>query len=193
MPKHILRLSLLLAAMVAFGLGAKTFFTVDSFYRYGHYRADSVPEIAAPRPAYRGPDHCSQCHSERHALWSEHGHRTVKCEVCHGPARTHPIDPNDETKLIKLPRPTAEDTKTLCTLCHRQLTARPPREPPQQPWDPAVGKLVPWSRGVSQVVPEEHAGDMPCLYCHDPHQPKPIRIKEELARTDAAETAPKRR
>lgn len=190
MPKHIVRLSLLLFAMVMAGLSAKAFFTVDSFYEYGHYRADSVREIAAPQPAYQGPAYCSQCHAERHTQWSGHGHKTVKCEICHGPARTHPIDPKDAGKTFKLPRPSAEDTKTLCVLCHLKLTARPQRDPPQQPWDPAVGKSVPWAKGVSQVVPEEHSGGAPCLMCHDPHQPKPIRIKEEPALTAQAASTP---
>ncbi|MDP1904748.1 MAG: hypothetical protein Q8M09_10965 [Pseudomonadota bacterium] len=190
MPKHIARLILLIVAGLAVGLSAKAYFTVDSFYRYGHYRADSVPEIASAEPAYRGPGYCADCHTDRHAQWSGNGHKTVKCEVCHGPARTHPFDPADQTRTFKLPRPTAEDTKTLCTLCHLKLTARPEREPPQQPWDPAVGKSVPWNKGVSQVVPEEHAGGMPCLMCHDPHQPKPIRVREELAQA-VAEPAPK--
>ncbi|HRH80452.1 MAG TPA: hypothetical protein PLW81_05345 [Thiobacillaceae bacterium] len=180
MPKHILRLSVLIVVSLALAVSAKAYFTVDSFYRYGHYRADSVPMIAAQEPAYRGPAYCADCHSDRHGQWSSNGHKTVKCEICHGPARTHPFDPNDPDKTFKLPRPTAEDTRTLCTLCHMQLTARPLRDPPQQAWDPAVGKSAPWRTGISQVLPDEHSGGSACLMCHDPHQPKPIRFKEEL-------------
>jgi hypothetical protein len=188
MPKHIVRLSLLLVVFLVVAFSAKAYFTVDSFYKYGHYRANSVPDIAAPDPAYRGPAYCALCHVDRHTQWSSAGHKTVKCEVCHGPARGHPIDPNDPNKTAKLPRPTAEYTKTLCTLCHMQLTARPQRDPPQQPWDPAIGKSVPWNKGVSQVIPDEHSAGQPCLFCHDPHQPKPIRIKEEPAQV--AQTPP---
>jgi hypothetical protein len=186
MPKHISRLIFLIVGALLFGLGAKAYFTVDSFYEYGHYRADSVREIATPDPAYRGPEYCSQCHTERHAQWASFSHKTVKCEICHGPARSHPIDPKDESKLFKLPRPTADDTKTLCTLCHLKLTARPQRDPPPQPWDQSVGKPAPWDKGISQVVPEEHSAGEACLTCHDPHQPKPIRIKEAPEHTAQA-------
>ena len=178
MPKHIARLVLLIVGALVFGLSAKAYFTVDSFYVHGHFRADSVAEIAAPEPAYRGPAYCSQCHTERHTQWSSFSHKTVKCEICHGPARSHPIDPADDTKLFKLPRPSAEDTKSLCTQCHLKLTARPQRDPAPQPWDSDVGKPAPWTKGVSLIVPEEHSAGEPCLTCHDPHQPKPIRVKE---------------
>jgi hypothetical protein len=191
MPKHIFRLILLIVLALVVGLSAKAYFTVDSFYKYGHYRADSVTEIAAPAPAYRGPAYCADCHPDRHGQWSGNGHKTVKCEICHGPARSHPFDPNDASKTFKLPRPSAEDTKKLCTLCHMKLAARPERDPPQRPWDPAVGKSVPWNKGISQVVPEEHSGGAPCLLCHDPHQPKPIRLKEEPEQTAATPAAPK--
>jgi hypothetical protein len=189
MPKHIVRLIVLIVLALVVGVSAKAYFTVDSFYKYGHYRADSVPEIAAQAPAFRGPAYCADCHAERHAQWSGHGHHTVKCEVCHGPARTHPFDPQDQSKTFKLPRPSAEDTRQLCTLCHMQLAARPEREPPPQPWDAKLGKPAPWIKGVSQVSPAEHSGGAPCLLCHDPHQPKPIRIREEAAQTAAAPTA----
>ena len=67
MPKHIVRLILLMVAFGAIGYAAKVFFTADSFYKYGHYRAASVPEIAAQEPVYQTPRYCQTCHSERHA------------------------------------------------------------------------------------------------------------------------------
>lgn len=149
MPKHIVRLILVLVGLVVFGLSAKAYFTVDSFYQFGHYRGDAVPMIAEPEPKYRGPGYCKQCHAERFEVWSTHGHKKTKCEVCHGPAGQHPA-------TGKLPIP--QDTRKLCTLCHQKITGRPAHQP--------------------QIVVEEHAGELQCLYCHDPHQPKPIRIKE---------------
>ena len=55
MPKHIVRLIVLIVAFGAAALLAKSYFTVESFYQYGHYRADSVPEIAAQEPVYQTP------------------------------------------------------------------------------------------------------------------------------------------
>ena len=40
MPKHIVRLLLVVAAFAAVAYAAKEFFTPESFYRYGTYRAD---------------------------------------------------------------------------------------------------------------------------------------------------------
>ena len=46
MPKHIVRLILILVAFLAIAYAGIVFLTDPSFYRFGHYRADSVPELA---------------------------------------------------------------------------------------------------------------------------------------------------
>ena len=38
MPRHIFRLILFIVACGVVGYGAKRFFTVNSFYEYGHYQ-----------------------------------------------------------------------------------------------------------------------------------------------------------
>src|SRR6516165_8270837 len=62
MPRHIIRLILLMAAFGAAAYAAMTFFTADSFYKYGHYRGDSVAEIASDKPKYTGTASCRQPH-----------------------------------------------------------------------------------------------------------------------------------
>ena len=47
MPKHIFRLVALIVGFLVVAAIAVPLLTVKSFYKYGHYRADSVPEIAA--------------------------------------------------------------------------------------------------------------------------------------------------
>ena len=47
MPKHIVRLIILIVAILVVAAIAKPLLTVDSYYRFGHYRANSVSEIAA--------------------------------------------------------------------------------------------------------------------------------------------------
>ena len=92
MPKHIARLVVLMVAFGAAAYAAKVFFTADSFYRYGHYRGDSVAEIASDKPKFKGSDYCQTCHAERYAEWSAGVHhsvdvgKVVQCEVCHGAA-----------------------------------------------------------------------------------------------------------
>lgn len=143
MPKHIVRLIILLCAFVAVGVLAKSYFTADSFYRFGHYRADSVIQIAAKEPVYQTPHYCQMCHSARYSQWSAANHKTVICEVCHGAAEGHP-------QSGKLPLPS--NTVKLCSLCHEAMTGRPRTQP--------------------QIDVAVHAGTQQCVACHNPHSPK---------------------
>jgi cytochrome c553 len=143
MPKHIVRLIVLLAGLLVAALVAKWYFTADSFYEFGHFRANSVPEIAAQIPVLQTPSYCVACHAERHALWSANAHKTVICEVCHGPAKGHPQE-------RKLPVPT--DTIKLCSVCHEKMPGRPAAQP--------------------QVDIAQHARGQQCIVCHNPHAPK---------------------
>lgn len=147
MPKHIVRLIILIVGGLAIGLIARWFFTVESFYEYGHYRASAVPEIAAQEPVYKTARYCQTCHGDRHAQWSANNHKSVTCEICHGAAEGHP-------QKGKLPIPA--DTVKLCTLCHEAMPGRPRTQP--------------------QIVVARHnpyvAGGQQCTACHNPHAPK---------------------
>lgn len=143
MPKHIVRLILVVVAFGIVALIARWVFVAPSFYRYGHYRADSVSEIAAQDPAYKTPRYCQSCHSERYAQWSASNHKTVICEVCHGAAQGHP-------EKRKMPIPS--DTVKLCTLCHEAMPGRPATQP--------------------QIRVAQHSGGQQCKLCHNPHSPK---------------------
>lgn len=175
MPRHIVRLLMLMVAFVAVAYGAKRYFTVDSFYEYGHYRGASVADIASDKPRYKGNANCQSCHAEVSAQWSAGIHnsvdvgKAVKCEVCHGPAggrdslgmfvnaATGPDHPNN----LKLALPT--DTRQLCTLCHEKMTGRPAQQ--------------------RQIVVADHAGDQQCTLCHNSHSPR-------LGLVSAASAAP---
>ena len=143
MPVHIRRLILVVVVFAASAYAAKLFFTAESFYEFGHYRAAAVPQVAAQAPAFQTPGYCQPCHMERHAQWSANNHKTVMCETCHGPATGHPQNG-------KLPIPT--ETVKLCTLCHEAMPERPRVQP--------------------QVVVAEHAKSQQCVVCHNPHAPK---------------------
>ena len=146
LPKHISRLLFLLVIFLLLALAAKSYLTDPSFYKYGHYRADAIPELAAGVPLYRGASYCKSCHDERQYDTSSGAHMSVQCEVCHGTSRGHPEDGN---MLI----PT--DTIRLCSTCHESMPARPARQPQIE-----VGE---------HPSPEE--GATPCHTCHDPHSP----------------------
>jgi hypothetical protein len=146
MPKHILRLVLILVAFLVLAYAGIVFLTDPSFYRFGHYRADVVPELAAGEPRFRGPDYCRNCHPDRHSEWNKGAHARVKCEICHGPAGQHPA-------TGKLPIP--DDPVTLCSTCHEAMSARPAAHP----------------QVVLSEHPYPHATPVPCSDCHNPHSP----------------------
>jgi cytochrome c553 len=143
MPKHIFRLVSLILGFLVLAIIAKPFLTVDSFYRFGHYRANSVPEIAAQEPVLQTANYCKDCHTERHAQWSASSHKSVICEICHGAALGHPQNG-------KLPIP--KDAVKLCTLCHEAMAGRPPTQP--------------------QIQVAQHSSGQQCTVCHNPHSPK---------------------
>jgi cytochrome c553 len=166
-PKHIVRLLLLLSGALLFAYSAKVFLTDPSFYEYGHYRADAVPELAEGELVYKGSESCRECHSERNSDWSVSSHKAVQCEVCHG---TDQECPDTEGKRI----PT--DTIRLCSTCHEAMPARPASQP--------------------QIVVGEHPfadGEiMQCIECHNPHTPGPVLREEDTLAADsqAAEAGP---
>ena len=157
MPKHIVRLLLLLAGFLIAAIVVQQLLTAKSFYRFGHYRADSVAEIAAGEPLFQTAQYCKGCHGERHAQWSANNHKSVTCEICHGPAKGHPANG-------KLPIPA--DTVKLCTLCHEAMPARPRTQP--------------------QIVLAEHGGGQQCKTCHNPHAPKIAAVAVKVAGDAAA-------
>jgi cytochrome c553 len=164
MPRHISRLILVILACVVVGYGAKRFFTVNSFYEYGHYRGDSVAEIASDKPKFKGVGYCASCHAKQTAEWFNGVHNSsdigkiVKCEVCHGAGGERDVlgpfkasaTGADHPKNLKLVVPA--DTRRLCTYCHERLTGRPLQQ--------------------RQIVVADHAGTQQCTVCHNPHSPK---------------------
>ena len=154
LPSHIVRLLLLLGSFLLLALVAKTFLTDPSFYEYGHYRADAVPELAAAEPVYKGSAYCLGCHEQRKADWSEGAHVVVQCEVCHGTNREVCLNPgheNSENTTSSIPT----DTIRLCTTCHLALPARPATQPQIE-----LGQ---------HPFPDEETPQ--CYTCHNPHSP----------------------
>lgn len=166
MPKHVVRLLILMALFAAFAYGAKQYFTVGSYYLYGHYRGDAVADIASDKPKFKGSASCAPCHAAQSAEWSSGVHnsvelgKVVKCEVCHGAGGERdvkgPFEPSptgrDHPDHLKLAIPT--DTAKLCTLCHEQMAGRPTQQ--------------------KQIVVAAHAGTLQCTTCHNPHSPRTI-------------------
>jgi len=162
MPKHIFRLLLLLIILLLLAFVAKVFLTDPSFYKYGHFRADAIPELAAGTPLYQGSAYCRTCHEERIVDWPTGSHKGVQCEVCHGTNQEHP---DDGISLIP------DDKIKLCTMCHEALPARPASQP--------------------QIILSEHPfpdEETPqCHSCHDPHSPGDMQPDTPVPDTGSSE------
>ena len=78
MPKHIARLLLLFVGFIAVAIAVRYYLTDKSFYEYGHYRGDAVPEIARDKPKYQGTAYCESCHAAQFAEWSKGIHNSVE-------------------------------------------------------------------------------------------------------------------
>jgi cytochrome c553 len=164
LPKHIVRLLLLLAGLAVVAVTVRNHVVDKSFYKLGHYRADAVAEIAQDKPKFQGSASCESCHAVQFTAWSSSIHhstdvgKVVKCEVCHGPgggrdpdpgylhAATGPVHPIN----LKLAVPT--DSRANCGVCHEQIAGRPQQQ--------------------RQIVISDHAGTQQCTLCHDPHSPQ---------------------
>ena len=178
MPKHIVRLLLVLLAVVLLGYAAKRFFTPASFYQYGHYRGASVAEIASDKPKYGTPKNCEKCHAAKYAEWSKGVHnqpqqgKSVKCEVCHGASSGRDLKgPFDNVatgpehpRNLKMTIP--GDSAKLCSLCHEKMPGRPAEQ--------------------RQVDVASHAGNQQCTACHNAHSPRNFATVATGRKGDAA-------
>jgi hypothetical protein len=149
--RHVFRVALVVAVLLAFTLIARGFLVPDSYGMHGDYRFDNVAEQMTARvPAHGGPAACGECHSAELEARTAGSHRTVSCEVCHGPLAMHVKDDGS------VQAPLIDRSFTLCARCHRSVDGRP--------------------KGFPQVNLEEHVGraveGRVCLECHDPHSPK---------------------
>jgi cytochrome c553 len=166
-PKHIARLIVLMVCFAAAAYAAKVFFTAHSFYAYGHYRGDSVAEIASDKPKYKGSEYCKSCHAELYAEWFNGVHHSVKvgkvvqCEVCHQAAGGRDIGGMFQHVSTGADHPASgelrvpADTLKLCPLCHEKMPGRPAEQP--------------------QIDVAAHAGTQQCTTCHNPHSPMLMR------------------
>ena len=121
-----------------------------TFGEIGHYRAAATDSVGSRAIRYAGAAICVECHEELGDTKSRSYHRTLSCEVCHGPAANHAGDPEGHKPAI--PRTRGE----VCLYCHNYLPSRP--------------------TGFPQIVETQHNPMEPCIGCHDPHDPTPPEV-----------------
>jgi hypothetical protein len=145
MPPQIVRLVLLTLGVVGSYGVARMLLVPSSFGEYGWFRGAALEENAARQPVFAGMKSCDECHAEVLQKLAKYEHKTISCESCHGPSRTHAGDPD-----VKTPKGKFADSD--CLRCHQSSPSRPL-----------------W---LKQVEPVEHFRGDRCTGCHVPHQPK---------------------
>jgi hypothetical protein len=145
LPPQVVRLVLLTIAIVGSYLVARFILTPHSFGELGWYRADALTE-AVDRPlVYAGKEACIVCHKDQAAKLAKYQHKTLSCEVCHGPGQAHAEKKDDpDYKPAKL-------GISHCLRCHETDPSRP--------------------KFQKQVNSREHYAGQKCTECHVPHAP----------------------
>ena len=117
MPPQLKTLLPLLAVFICLFLVARHFLIPESFGKYGHYRANSMDEIAVLPIHYAGKSVCVDCHDSEAAKLASDLHSGLSCEICHGPGAKHADDP-ENNKLEKT------GSRESCGRCHSINAAR---------------------------------------------------------------------
>ena len=155
LPDQVIRLGILFIVAIVALVVVRSRFIPESFCELGHYRAASIETIAGQNPRYAGWQTCVECHEEHGEAKNNSYHRTVSCEVCHGPSDDHANDPESHSPIV--PRLRGEG----CLYCHEYLPSRP--------------------TGFPQIIERLHNPMDACVGCHDPHDPTPPETPESCS------------
>ena len=142
LPPQIVRLVLLTIGIVCSYMVARYFLTPKSFGQYGWYRGDALMERASLPRAYAGKKACDECHSDKIQQLAKYPHKTLSCEVCHGPGQAHTEDPDIKLAVLSF---------SHCVRCHEANPSRPK-----------------WHK---QINIRDHYAGQKCTECHVPHAP----------------------
>ncbi|MBN2007985.1 hypothetical protein JW960_01425 [candidate division KSB1 bacterium] len=151
-PEQIRIVTVLFAIFLIMFIFGRRLFIPKTFGEYGHYRAAAVDDIMQIGLVYAGHQACAECHDDVVAEKSQHMHKHVACENCHGPGYAHTQAPDEHPLTIPTDR-------SYCVLCHSYNPARP--------------------TGFPQIDPVTHNPDGACIDCHQPHAPQPPEVPEE--------------
>jgi len=144
MPPQLKTLLPLLAVFICLFLAARHFLIPESFGKYGHYRANSLDEIAALPTHYVGKEVCAECHDAEAVMLESDLHKGLTCEVCHGPGSIH-VEDQEKGILVK------PGTREFCGTCHSLNAARR-------------------TEVIHQIDIKTHNIERAnCIDCHNPH------------------------
>ena len=145
MPPQLKTLIPLFIVFIGLFLIVRHFLIPESFGKFGHYRANSLEEIAALPMHYAGKAICIECHETIAEQLSSDMHANLSCEVCHGPGAIHADDFDKKDMLVK------DGSRKFCGRCHSINPAR---------------KI----EVINQVDTNDHHNEREnSIDCHNPH------------------------
>ncbi len=122
---HLIKLVI---ALVVFGVGgllARQLLTPASMGQYGHYRGDDVADQRNVPVKFQSNEACFECHKPIRTIHKIGVHKTVSCEICHGPYGNHI---KDGKKIGDQPVKRDAEITQLCLRCHNKIIQARPRE-----------------------------------------------------------------
>lgn len=122
---HLIKL---LIALVVFGFTAfygRQLFIPDSMGQYGHYRGADIEDQKNIAIKLESNESCFECHKPIRRIHKAGVHKTVSCEICHGPYGNHI---QDGVKIGVLPVKRDKEITQLCLRCHNKIIQARPRE-----------------------------------------------------------------
>ena len=145
MPVQLKRLIPIFIVFIAIFLIIRHFLIPESFGEYGHYRANTIEEVASQEMVHASRETCYDCHDDIQAVVDNDLHAGLSCLICHGPGLKHAEDPSPENIL-------KQGGREFCGRCHNINAARP-------------------AEVISQVDVSTHNIEFnECIECHNPHE-----------------------
>ena len=167
--QHIIRLVIVMVVGGAVLVAVRNALVPPTFGQYGAYVGASVDVIRNKPVQYVGVEVCKSCHKKEWKKWSRKEHRTVSCEVCHGPGAAHSVkdaDPRPFTPRSKSNGKMAAQAHDLCMSCHAEA---PGRSKDHSQIASASEPHLAEFRITKQSPDFEES--MRCLTCHPGHSP----------------------
>ena len=145
LPPQLKRLAIAFAVFISLFLVLRHFLVPDTFGQYGFYRGASLSDNQSPPIHYAGQKACFECHQDIEDLKTTDVHKTISCEICHGPGQKH----SESAEAADILRPAERES---CGVCHSKNAAKN-------------------QEVIMQIDLNEHNTGKKCIECHNPHQP----------------------
>jgi len=144
MPVQLRRLIPIFIVFIGLFLVIRHFLVPDSFGQYGHYRGDSLKDIASNELVYASKENCWDCHDDIKEKISNDVHAGLSCLICHGTGLEHVENPESDNIL-------KNSGRDFCGRCHQLNAARS-------------------TDIIFQVdITSHHIEKDNCIECHNPH------------------------